>query len=71
MYIKQEQLLIDIKYNDLFQVLTEDDNLRIRKGDMVELGRADIIDFLQHVKLFEKRIEERLKKLNEKKDGKG
>jgi hypothetical protein len=45
--------------------------LRIRKNDMAELGRTDVVEFFTILKLFEKRIEDRLKKLNEKKDGKG
>lgn len=52
-------------YNDLLQVLTEDENLRIRKGDMVDLMRANVLDVMQHIILFEERIEEKLQRLKE------
>ena len=60
-------------WNDLLQVLTEDENLRIRKGDMNELLRSDIKDFYQHIRLFEDRMEEKIQKLEEQKvkHGKG
>lgn len=57
---------IDKYWADLLQVVTEDDNLRIRKGDMVELEKTDVLEFLTHISLFEKRIEQKLEKLKAK-----
>lgn len=53
---------VDKYWNDLLQVLTEDD-LRIRRGDMVELEKSDIRDFLTNLKLFEDRLEQRAQQL--------
>lgn len=57
---------IDKYWADLLQVVTEDENLRIRKGDMIELEGTDILEFLTHISLFEKRIEKKLEQLKEK-----
>lgn len=54
---------VDKYWADLLQVLTEDDNLRIRKSDMVELERSDILEVITHIALFEDRIEEKLEKI--------
>lgn len=59
---------IDKYWADLLQILTEDENLRIRKKDMVELERTDVIEFMMHVKLFEKRIEEKLAQAQKNKE---
>jgi len=52
----------------LLQVLTEDDNLRVRKNDMMELAKTDVVDFNRILKLFETRMEEKVNKLKEQKD---
>lgn len=64
--------MIDKYWNEMLQVLTEDENLRIRKGDMMELERTEIREFCHHLKLFEDRIEQRvaqLEKLKSKQRG--
>jgi len=50
------------------QVLTEDDNLRVRKNDMMELSKTDVVDFNRILKLFETRMEDKVNKLKEQKD---
>jgi len=67
-FIKQSDFIIDKYYNDLLQVLTEDDNLRVRKNDMMELAKTDVVDFNRILKLFETRMEEKVNKLKEQKD---
>jgi len=52
----------------LLQVLTEDDNLRVRKNDMMELSKTDVVDFNRILKLFETRMEDKVNKLKEQKD---
>lgn len=47
------------------QVLTEDDNLRIRKTDINELRRTDVVQFMMNVRYFEERMDERIAKLND------
>lgn len=63
-------MLIDKYYSDLLQVLTEDEHLRVRRGDMTEFERTDIVEFMRNLKLFEQRMEkmtEQLKQQNGKK----
>lgn len=59
-------MMVDKYWADLLQVITEDENLRIRKKDMVELERTEIIEFMTHLKKFEERIEEKLAKMKPK-----
>lgn len=69
-YLEQHDLLIDKYYSDLLQVLTEDEHLRVRRGDMTEFERTDIVEFMRNLKLFEQRMEkmtEQLKQQNAKK----
>lgn len=54
------------------QVLTEDENMRIRKHDMNELGRCDVVEFFTNVKYFEDRVEKKMENLNKlRNNGKG
>ena len=62
--------MIDKYWNELLQVLTEDENLRIRKSDMVELERTDIVELLGSVFYFEKRMEEKAEQLKKATHGK-
>ena len=59
----------DRYWTELLTVLTEDENLRLRKNDFDQLKRTDIREFLMQLKIFEERCEERLNKLKE--HGKG
>jgi hypothetical protein len=53
--------------------MTEDDNLRVRHGDVEELERTEVRRFFILLKTFEQRLEQRQKKLQElnNKNGKG
>ena len=72
MYFEQSDLAISKYWNDLYQALTEDENLRIRKGDMNNLRRTDIVEFMTNLSFFEKRMEDKIASLNKTtKNGKG
>ncbi len=72
MYFEQSDLERTKYWNDLFQVLTEDENLRIRKGDMMNLAKTDVVEFMGSLSLFEKRMEDKIASLNKtSKHGKG
>lgn len=55
-------MIIDKYWSELMQVLTEDENLRIRKNDMIELNKTDIVEFMRNLKLFETRTEAMLER---------
>lgn len=50
------------------QALTEDENLRIRKTEINELKKTDIVEFMGNVRYFEERMDERLKSFNDLKN---
>ena len=57
----------------MIQVMTEDDNMRVRKDDYDKLLRTDICEFFTILKTMEDRIEKRIEKNNAEKlkqDGK-
>lgn len=57
--------MVDKYWEELLQVLTEDENLRIRKTEINELKKTDVVEFMMNVRYFEDRMDERIKKLNE------
>ena len=64
---------IDKNYSEMIQVMTEDDNMRVRKDDYDKLLRTDICEFFTILKTMEDRIEKRIEKNNAEKlkqDGK-
>lgn len=56
-------MIIDRYWNETLQAITEDENNRIRKRDMIELERSDIVEVVSSIGIFEKRLEERLQQL--------
>lgn len=61
--------MVEKQWSDLLQILTEDENLRIRKGDIVSLERTDIVDFMRNLKLFETRMESLAQKIKDQHAG--
>ena len=60
----------DFYWTDLLTILTEDDNLRMRKNDFDKLKGTDICEFLMMLKTFEARLEERKNNLETQRNGK-
>lgn len=58
---------IEKYWNELLQIITEDENARVRKSDIVALKETDIVEFMCNLKFFEKRVEEKLANLNKMK----
>lgn len=51
-------------------MLTEDENLRVRMGDVSELKKTEVVEFYTHVKYFEDRMEAQMEKIkNANKNG--
>lgn len=56
--------MIDKTWVDLLQVITEDENLKVRKHDIDALWRTEVREFYTHLKQFEERIDQRVEKVN-------
>lgn len=67
-YFAHHDLAVDKYWNELMQALTEDENLRIRKTEINELKKTDIVEFMGNVRYFEERMDERLKSFNDLKN---
>ena len=61
--MEESGLLEDKYYNELLQVLTGDENFKIRKTEIDSLMKTDIVDFFQHLNFFEKSVNEKIKRL--------
>lgn len=64
MYIQQNDVLIDKTWSELLHVITEDENLRVRKQDIDAFWKTDVVEFYTHLKQFELRVDERTERVN-------
>lgn len=62
--------MLEEKYwSELLQVLTGDDNFKIRQTEIEALKRSDTLEFYQHLNFYEHSMSEKIKRLNNKKNG--
>ncbi len=47
----------------MLQVLTGDENFKIRKTEIDSLLRTDTVEFFSHLNFFQNTVDERMKKL--------
>jgi hypothetical protein len=61
--LDHEALKIEKYWNELLQVLTSDDNFKLRKTEIDSLWQTETIEFFQHLNFFDGNIEERIKRI--------